>query len=746
MSVSSKKKRRKKSGKNRSQSKGSIHRTLLLAFAAILGFLVVSNMPGNGSGNASERSAADPGTKPAVQDSKSDNANQDKGDDAKPDGDSKPADGDQKDDDKKSDDESDDDGAGDADDDAPAETPAPTYEQQVERYASLHKANAEIQKSLTENKKVPSQAEGEKLVKDIKDFWDRPVKYSFNEGEDKESDQDDTYSIITAGPDGKLGTGEEGDTSGKDDITLGPFGVPDWQQSVDTWFGNYLVTPMVTVLWFDFFTGPEAHPDANFDGENDHSWTTAVYNLRQTLNIPSKGFFGTAVPFVVAWLLLGGLFFTIRMTFINVRGFWHAIRLTKGDFDDDTSEGDVSHFQALSAALSATVGLGNIAGVALAISAGGPGATFWMVIIGLIGMSSKFTECTLGQMYRKVDENGRISGGPMHYLRDGLADMGLKPLGIFLAFFFSVLCIGGSLGGGNTFQVVQSLGALRTDPNLSFLDTYPWIYGIVMVLMVGAVIIGGIKVIGKVAGGIVPFMCGIYVICAIIILGLNVGDIPNAIGSIFSQAFKPAAVYGGFLGVLVIGITRAVFSNEAGTGSAAIAHSAAKTDIPVKEGIVALLEPFIDTVVVCTMTALVIIITGAYSDPETAGLRAGGNGAGLTAYAFANGGHEFMKYFLYAAVFLFAFSTCISWSYYGERCWTHWFGQKSSMVYKILFLVFTFLGSIVSAANIQAFSDIIILSMALPNILGVLLLSGKVRRHLDDYWNRVQSGEIQSKK
>ncbi len=516
----------------------------------------------------------------------------------------------------------------------------------------------------------------------------------------------------------------------------------DWMVKLDTWFGDYLVTPMATVLFFDFFTGPEA---AN---PNDHQFTNFVNSCRGTLGVPKEGWLGTSVPFVVAWLFLGGIYFTFKMSLINIRGFRHAIRLVRGIYDDPHDAGDVSHFQALSAALSATVGLGNIAGVALAIAAGGPGATFWMIIIGLIGMSSKFTECTLGQMYRKTDEAGQISGGPMHYLKDGLTEMGLRPLGIFLAFVFSILCIGGSIGGGNTFQVVQSLGAISEDPLFSFLkaDQYPWIYGLVMVVLVGLVIIGGIKSIGRWAARIVPVMCGIYVLFALFIIVNNSAAVPAAMTMIFTEAFNPDAVYGGFLGVLVIGITRAVFSNEAGTGSAAIAHSAAKTDIPVREGIVALLEPFIDTVVVCTMTALVIIVTGAYNNPETEAIRAIGNGAALTSYAFQTGGYEWFKYVLYVAMFLFAFSTCISWSYYGERCFTQWFGKRSSIVYKILFLTFTFLGSIVSAGNIQAFSDILILSMALPNILGVLLLSGKVKVQLDDYWGKVKSGEIQPNK
>jgi AGCS family alanine or glycine:cation symporter len=515
---------------------------------------------------------------------------------------------------------------------------------------------------------------------------------------------------------------------------------PDWMDTVDGWFGDYLVTPMSTVLFFDFFTGPEAN------NPNDHPFTSFVNSAREKMGVPQEGWLKTSVPFVVVWLLLGGIYFTIKMGFINIRAFWHAIKLVRGSYDDPNDVGDVSHFQALSAALSATVGLGNIAGVALAIAAGGPGATLWMIVIGLIGMSSKFTECSLGQMYRKTDAAGQISGGPMHYLKDGLTEMGMRPLGLFLAFLFSILCIGGSIGGGNTFQVVQSLGAISADENMGFLRTYPWIYGIVMVVLVGLVIIGGIKSIGRWASRIVPLMCGIYVLFALFIIVKNGSMIPDAFGKIFTEAFTPDAVYGGFLGVLVIGITRAVFSNEAGTGSAAIAHSAAKTDIPVREGIVALLEPFIDTVIVCSMTALVLIITGAYAAPETEAIRAAGNGAALTSYAFQNGGFVWFKYVLYVAMFLFAFSTCISWSYYGERCFTQWFGQRSSIVYKILFLVFTFLGSIVSAENIRSFSDILILSMALPNILGVLLLSGKVKAELNDYWGKVRSGEIKPHK
>jgi AGCS family alanine or glycine:cation symporter len=482
----------------------------------------------------------------------------------------------------------------------------------------------------------------------------------------------------------------------------------DWMTQVDDFFGTYIVAPLEKVIFFDFWT---------------EKWL------------------GSSVPFIVIWLLVGASYFTIRMGFINVRAFKHAIQLTRGDYDDPSETGEVSHFQALSSALSATVGLGNIAGVAIAIGMGGPGACFWMIVIGILGMSSKFTECTLGQMYRKVDSQGRVSGGAMHYLKDGLAEIGMPRLGKFLAVFFAVICIGASLGGGNTFQVVQSLGAIRTE--IPLLDAKPWIYGLVMAGLVGVVIIGGIRSIGAVAGRIVPFMCCAYVLTALYILAMNFLQIDDAIMSILRGAFAPNAIYGGFIGVLVIGIQRAVFSNEAGTGSAAIAHSAAKTDEPVSEGIVALLEPFIDTVIVCTMTALVIIITGAAVDnPE---LIAGENksGAALTAIAFRTGGYEWFRWILYAAVILFCYSTLISWSYYGERCWTHLFGEKSSIYFQLLFIGFVFLGSIVGENKILVFSDLLILGMALPNILGLLLLSGKVRRELDIYWAKYKSGELE---
>jgi alanine or glycine:cation symporter, AGCS family len=486
-----------------------------------------------------------------------------------------------------------------------------------------------------------------------------------------------------------------------------------WIDNIDSWFGEYLVAPMAAVLFFDFGT---------------------------------KYLFGVSVPFVVLWLLFGGIFLTIRMSFINIRGFWHAIQLVRGAYDEDDHQGDVSHFQALSSALSGTVGLGNIAGVAIAIGVGGPGATFWMIVSGFLGMTSKFSECSLAVMYRKKDAQGLVLGGPMVYLKEGLGKMGLGPLGSILAVLFTFLCIGGSFGGGNSYQVAQSLNALKAEPAFSFLEQYPWIYGLAMTVLVGAVIIGGIKSIGNFAGAVVPFMCVAYMAVCIAVLFMNYQYIPFAIQEILLGAFTPAGMYGGFLGVMVVGIKRAVFSNEAGAGSAAIAHSAAKTDKPISEGIVALLEPFIDTVMVCTLTALTIVCTGVYRQPEVQQLAVDSQGSMITLAAFTqNASFDWFRYILYLAVFLFAYSTCVSWSYYGERCFVSLFGAKFSMLYKVLFLAFTFLGSVVAPGNILDFSDMLILAMSVPNLIGVFLMSGHVRSELDKYWAEYKSGQMSKK-
>ena len=452
---------------------------------------------------------------------------------------------------------------------------------------------------------------------------------------------------------------------------------------------------------------------------------------------------GGVVPLAVLWLVMGSIFFTVRMGFINVRAFKHAILVTAGRYDNPEDAGEVSHFQALTSALSATIGLGNIAGVAIAISLGGPGATFWMIVAGFLGMTSKFVECTLGQKYREVRPDGRVMGGAMFYLSRGLAKMGFGPVGSMLGFMFAVLCIGGSFGGGCAFQVNQSLNAVAESIEFLKDDGNRWIYGAVMTIAVGVVIIGGIRSIARVAEKIVPTMCGVYVLSCLAILLMNAGLIPDAISSILSGAFSNDALYGGFIGVLVTGFKRAAFSNEAGVGSAAIAHAAAKTEYPIREGVVALLGPFIDTVVICTMTALVIVITGAYDnlDPAFVAARDSNQGATLTSLAMDSQIAGF-RYVLAIAVTLFAYSTMISWSYYGERCWAYIFGDGSSMVYRVIFLVFVFLGSIVSATNVLDFGDLMILGMAFPNVIGVVFLSGEVAADLKVYWQKYTNGEF----
>lgn len=449
------------------------------------------------------------------------------------------------------------------------------------------------------------------------------------------------------------------------------------------------------------------------------------------------------LPVIVLWLVVGALVFTLYMRFINLKAFGHAIQVVSGKYDNPKEAGEVTHFQALSAALSATVGLGNIAGVAIAVSLGGPGATFWMIVAGFLGMSSKFVECTLAQMFRSVDDAGRVSGGPMHYLGIGLKERGVGGLGKVLAVLFAVLCVGGSFGGGNMFQVKQSLGAISY--SVPALQEYNWVYGLILVVLVAIVIIGGIRRIAHTAEKIVPLMCGIYVAASLFILFKNYDHIGAAFGEIFAGAFSPTAAYGGFAGVLVVGFQRAVFSNEAGVGSAAIAHSAAKTEEPIREGIVAMLGPFIDTVIVCTMTALVIVITGAFDNgaAEFVAARGADDGARLTSLAFSQE-ISWFPYLLSVAVFLFAFSTMISWSYYGERCWTWLFGEKSSMSYKVIFLIFVFLGSVVSATNILDFSDLMILGMSFPNILGVYFLAPKVKKALGVYMEKLKKGEFKT--
>lgn len=449
-----------------------------------------------------------------------------------------------------------------------------------------------------------------------------------------------------------------------------------------------------------------------------------------------------SIPLVVIWLIFGSVFFTLKMKFLNIWGVKHAIALVRGVYDNPDDDGEVSHFQALATALSATVGLGNIAGVAVAVSLGGAGATLWMILAGFFGMCSKFVECTLGVKYRTVTPDGRVSGGPMYYLSAGLekknlfGKYNLGKFGKVLAVIFAILCVGGSFGGGNMFQANQAFAQMAGE--FTFMKDHGFYFGVVLAILVGIVIIGGIKSIAKVTDKIVPFMVATYVAAALAIIFMNISNIGVAFSEIWYGAFDADALKGGFLGVLVVGFQRAAFSSEAGVGSASIAHSASKTNEPVSEGIVALLEPFIDTVLVCTMTALVLIFTG-FADGGPDHLK----GSEITAAAFSS---EFpwFRYVLIIAIVLFAFSTMISWSYYGLKSWTFLFGQTKRAVisYKFLFLVFIVIGASSGLGAVLDFSDMMILAMAFPNILGIYFLVGDVRKDLDDYFKRIKSGEI----
>jgi AGCS family alanine or glycine:cation symporter len=463
-----------------------------------------------------------------------------------------------------------------------------------------------------------------------------------------------------------------------------------------------------------------------------------------------------AYPFVIFLLVGSALFFTIYFGFPNIRYFWTSINVVRGKYDDvdknnsDSKDGEVSHFQALATAVSGTVGNGNIAGVALAIALGGPGATFWMIVCGLLGMSTKFVECTLGVHYRDVDENGVVYGGPMYYISKGLKSKGFATLGKVAAVLFAIFCIGGSFGGGNAAQSNQAAIVLKD--LFGYDSTFAGaMIGIILALFVGIIIIGGIKRIASVTEKIVPFMALLYILACIYILGVNFSFIDDAISLIIKEAFNPTAIsVGGFIGVLMVGFKRAAFSNEAGAGSASIAHSAVKTKYSASEGLVSLLEPFIDTVVICTMTALVIIIfnsTGAFVYGGD-GMGGGGviidgvmyEGAGITSKAFA----EYIPYsnvFLTIAVVLFAVSTMISWSYYGLQSWKYLFGRGkvADMTYKVLFLIFVVIGAAASMNSIWAFSDAMIFAMVFPNMIGLFFLFPIVKEQLNKYLEAIKS-------
>jgi len=477
------------------------------------------------------------------------------------------------------------------------------------------------------------------------------------------------------------------------------------------------------------------------------------------------------IPFVLILLVFSAAFFTIYFGFPNIRFFGKAINTVRGKYDaleehglgdpaaavdgdirdtirDESQEGEVSHFQALATAVSGTVGNGNIAGVALAIALGGPGATFWMIVCGLLGMSTKFVECTLGVQYRDVDENGTVYGGPMYYLSKGLKEKGFKTLGKITAVLFAIFCIGGSFGGGNAAQSNQATIVLKEMFGWEASTGAGFWIGVVLAVVVGIIIIGGIKRIASVTEKVVPFMAVLYIAACLYIILSNFALIDDAIGLIVKEAFNPQAIgVGGVIGVLLVGFKRAAFSNEAGAGSASIAHSAVKTKYSASEGLVALLEPFIDTVLICTMTALVIIIFnfgGAfqYGGDGLGAVMIDGvsyEGAGITSKAFA----QYIPYsnvFLTVAVVLFAVSTMISWSYYGLQSWKYLFGRgkKADLAYKFLFLIFVVIGAAASMGSIWAFSDAMIFAMVFPNMVGLYFLFPVVKEQLKRYLDAIK--------
>ncbi|HMQ41587.1 MAG TPA: alanine/glycine:cation symporter family protein [Paracoccus sp. (in: a-proteobacteria)] len=468
------------------------------------------------------------------------------------------------------------------------------------------------------------------------------------------------------------------------------------------------------------------------------------------VNFIFASFPGTNFPWIVLWLVVGATVFTLYFGFIQFRAFPHSISLVKGDYSDPNDAGEVSHFQALATALSGTIGLGNIAGVAVAVGIGGPGATFWMILAGLMGMASKFTECTLAVKYRNEYADGAVSGGPMYYMTKGFAERGLRGGGI-MAILFSVFCILATLGAGNMFQANQAHAQIANIAG----DFPGWITGIIFAGIVFAVIIGGLQSIAKVTEKIVPFMGIMYVTTALIIILMNYDKIGWAFGQIFAGAFTGLGVAGGIVGALIQGFKRAAFSNEAGVGSAAIAHSAVRTKEPITEGFVSLLEPFIDTVVICTMTALVIVISGQLvSDPATgmyllddgaATIQTIGDnkGVALTSAAFSST-FGWFKYVLAIAVILFAFSTMISWSYYGLKAWTYLFGEgkNKEIAFKVIFCIFVVIGASANLGPVLDFSDAALFAMAVVNIIALYLLMPLVRRELNSYMSRLKSGEI----
>ncbi len=443
---------------------------------------------------------------------------------------------------------------------------------------------------------------------------------------------------------------------------------------------------------------------------------------------------GTSVPVIILFLIISSIIFTFYLRFIAIWGFKHSLKQLFGKYHkehDNDRDGEVSSMGAFATALSGTVGLGNIAGVAIAISIGGPGAMFWMVFGAICGMASKFLECTLAVKYRRFNADGSVSGGPMFYIAHGLTRKGLRWLGQPLALIFALMCVPGALGGGNMLQINQATQQMIniTGGENSFFATHSWVFGLIVALIVGLIIVGGIKSIANVTSKVVPIMCGIYLIAAVTIILMNFQQIPHAILTIFKEAFMPQSVAGGIIGTIIIGFRRSVQSNEAGSGSAPIAYAAVKTNEPVSQGFVSLMEPFLDTVIICSLTAFVIIVTGEYLN-----YREGITGVQLTSAAFA-GTFSFFPYVLAIVIILFAISTIISWAYYGQKAWNYMFGEgfKRTKVYQIMFCIFIVIGSSMNLQSVIDFTDSTMLAMAAPNLIAIFILLPEIKQDLIEY-------------
>ena len=451
--------------------------------------------------------------------------------------------------------------------------------------------------------------------------------------------------------------------------------------------------------------------------------------------------FGQPFPLIVLWLAIAALFFTFYLGFINIRGFGQAIRHVRGHYHNPQANGEISHFQAVATAISGTVGIGNIGGVAVAIVIGGPGAALWLVVAGFLSLSTKMVECTLGVKYRRYNPDGSVSGGPMYYLEHYLSSRGAPRWGRLLGGFYALSLVIGCLGIGNMFQSNQAYVqfVIITGGEQSFFADKGWLFGLLIAGAVGLVVIGGIKSIARVAAHIVPFMGILYAISAIVIIAMSAEHVPSALRLIWNSAFSAESVTGGMVGAIIVGFQRALFSNEAGIGSASIAHSAVQTDEPASEGLVSLLEPFIDTVVICTLSSLVIVTTAYPHGLMDSGLE----GIALTSAAFEH--HiSWAPYPLAVAALLFAFSTSISWSYYGLKGWTYLFGEArwTQVLFKGVFCAFIALGCMIQLSAVLDFSDAMVFLIALPNIIGLYLFAPEVKRDVNAYMRRLKADEV----